>query len=216
MDFFKAAPEQLAKYVDFLTTFSRSPGQALEPFATTDSTAGPSVSSQLLLYCALSVGLAMLLNQIGAAVGMAPDSSWTVMVVGRIDEKVRPLAAAALVVIMAVVWHGLAKAIGWLLTRVSKEPPFRGDVAGSINASLALATWFLPLFTLVIIVVRIATLHAAFSPLLLLAAVLPVALALPIYFVRAFAATQRLSPGHAFSLFGFTIVVLFFVSDWLL
>ena len=197
MDFFKAAPEQLAKYVDFLATFSRSPRQALGPYTTTDSSAGQNVSSQLLLYVALSVGLAMLLNQIGAAVGMAPDSSWTVTAVGRIDEKARPLAAAALVVIIAVVWHGLAKTVAWLLTRVSKELPFRGDVAGSINASLAVATWFIPLFMLVIIVIRIAALRVALPVWLLLIAVVPVGLVFPIYFVLSFAATQRLSVGHA-------------------
>ena len=49
MDFFKIAPEQLAKYVDFLITFSRSPGQALDTLAINNSSAGQSVSPQLLL-----------------------------------------------------------------------------------------------------------------------------------------------------------------------
>jgi len=61
MDFLKTAPEQLAKYVDFLAKFSRSPRQALDPFVTEDTSAGQSVSPQLLLYIALSVGVAILL-----------------------------------------------------------------------------------------------------------------------------------------------------------
>ena len=213
MDFLKAAPEQLAKYVDFLVTFSRSPRQALEPFTTNDSAIAQTVSSQLLLYTALSVGLATLLNVIGAAVGMAPDSSVIVAVVGRVDEKWRPLAAAALVVIVAVVWHGFAKAVGWLLAHISKAQPFRGDVAGSINASLALAAWFLPLFIAVIIGIRVAALHFAFPPMILLIAVVPLSIAFPIYFVLGFAAAHRVPVGDAAVLFGVTTIALFYVSE---
>jgi hypothetical protein len=103
LDLFKATPDQVAKYIDFLAKFSRSPRQALDSFVTDDSKAGPRVSPQLLLYMAVSAGIALLLTLIGTAVGMAPHSSWIVTVVGRMDEKVLPLAVLALVVIIAVV-----------------------------------------------------------------------------------------------------------------
>jgi hypothetical protein len=208
MEFLKAAPEQLAKYTDFLLTFSRSPTQALEPFAPQDLATGQSVSSQLLLYTALSVGLAMLMNTVGRGVGMAPDTSVIVGKVGRIEEKWLPLAAVALVVIVAVGWHSLAKGVGWLLARVSTTPAFRGGVAGSINALLALAAWYLPLFMGVLILVRVAALRSQIPPLLFLIPVIPLGLLFPVYFVLAFAAIHRLSLSHAAYLFGCTVTIL--------
>jgi len=180
MDLFKAAPEQLAKYVDFMVGFTRSPRQALDPFVPKDSTIAQSVSPQLLLYVALSVGLAIVLNAIGTAVGMAPDSSRIVTIGGRLDEKALPFAAVALVVIVAVVWHGLAKLIAWLLARTSPTSGFRGEVAGSINASLAFAAWALPLFMTVIIVIRTALRDTGFPVLFLLIAVIPMSLLFPV------------------------------------
>jgi hypothetical protein len=215
MDFFKAAPEQLAKYVDFLATFGRSPRQALEPLAVPSSGSASNVSPQLLLYIALSVGLAMLLTRIGAAVGMAPDSSAIVRVVGNLNENIRPLAAATLVVIVAVLWHGLAKTIGWLRARIVKGSPFPGEVGSSINASLAVAAWFLPIFMGVLVLIRIAALHTAVSPLVLLVGVVPLSLAFPVYFVLAFAAAHRLPVGDAAGLFGVTVVVAFYVAELL-
>jgi hypothetical protein len=216
MDFFKAAPEQLAKYVDFLATFGRSPGLALEPLAAPKSGSESNVNPQLLLYTALSVGVAMLLTKIGEAVGMAPDSSAIVRFVGNLDEKMRPLAAATLVVIVAVLWHGLAKTIGWLRARLVKGSPFPGDVGSSINASLAVAAWFLPTFIGVLVLIRIAALHTAVSPLwMLLVGVVPLSLAFPVYFVLAFAAAHRLPVVDAAGLFGVTVVVAFYVADLL-
>jgi hypothetical protein len=214
MDFLKATPEQLAKYIDFLTTFGRSPRQALASVSTASAVIAHKVSPQLLLYALLSVGLATLINVIGAAVGMAPDSSAIVAVVSRVDDKWRPFAAAALIVIAAVVWHGLARAVGWLLARISNAQPFRGDVAGSINASLAITVWFLPIFVAVIVAIRIIALRSTFSLLLFLIAVVPLALAFPVYFVLAFAAVHGVSLGEAAVLFGFTTLVLTYVSEY--
>jgi hypothetical protein len=127
----------------------------------------------------------------------------------------RPLAAATLVVIVAVLWHGLAKTIGWLRARIVKGSPFPGEVGSSINASLAVAAWFLPIFMGVLVLIRIAALHTAVSPLVLLVGVVPLSLAFPVYFVLAFAAAHRLPVGDAAGLFGVTVVVAFYVAELL-
>lgn len=214
MDLFKTGPEQLAAYIQFLAMFSRSPRRALEPSLARDADTPQKVSPQLILYMGLSVGLALLLNLIGTAVGMAPDSSWIVAAVNRIDEKVLPLAAVALTVITAVVWHALAKIVGWLLALVSYASPFRAAVAGSINALLAFTSWFLPLFTIVLVAIRIAIAQLpGVPPLVFLILVVPTSLLFLIYFVLSFAAAHRVSAGYVFILFGFTVTGLLWVAD---
>ena len=217
MDIFKASVDELARYIDFLVSFSGSPQKVFDALELNDAEPTRSkVRPKLLLYMMLSVGFAVVLTVLGTAVGMAPDSSWIVTVVGRIDQKALPLAVVALVVIVAAAWHGLAIAVGWLLARISETPSFKGEIAGSINAGLALTSWYLPLLTAVVVSVRVAALHlGALPPMVLLVAVLPLACLFPLHFVLAFAAAHRVSAAYVFTLFSLTVVGLVYLGDLL-
>jgi len=216
MDLFKASVDELAQYIDFLLQFSHSPRQAIDTLVVKDPDAAAKIRPKLLGYMGMSVGLAVVLTLLGAAVGMAPDYSPIVTRIGSIDKKMLPFAVVVLVVISAVVWHGLATAVGWLLARVSNTIPFRGKLAISINAGFAFASWYLPLFTAVLVLIRVAALHLPkVPPAVFLIGVLPLSLLFLSHFVLAFATAHRVSAVYTFTLFGFTFVGLMYLNDLL-
>jgi hypothetical protein len=212
MDILKATPELLTEYINFLLAFSRKPGEAIQSKTATTEGAEPSVSGKLVIFSLLSVGAAIVIVRIGAALGMAEDPSLVVKVAGGLDEKLLPFAALVALLVLSAVAHVVFKVAG-LIGAVLGHQPFRGSIAGSVNAALGFAAWSIPLTTTMIVCLRIVAANkvALNSPMLVLV-ILLFGMAFWFYLAAAFAASHCMSIGRAGSLFALTIALITFLG----
>ena len=214
MDFLQAAPEQLAKFINFVALFAQSPQSALQPLVAPDATAKPAVNGQLILFCTLSVGCGALIMTIGSALGMAEDRSWSVGVFRRIDSKALPVVVALGIIVASGVWHGITRVVGAILGRFDPDLKFDGAVENSLNAGLAFGTLYVPALSAALVAIRLAAAHSVLPWFVLLLAVLPLSVGFIVYFVLAFAAVHRIAPIRYFVLFGSTIMIAYYLSYW--
>ena len=214
MDILKATPELLAEYMNFLLTFTRKPGEAIGLKTATTEVAEPAVSGKLVLFSLLSVGAAVVIVQVGAAIGMAEDSSLMVKVAGGLDEKVLPVAVLVAIMALSSIAHVFLR-VGALLAVVlgQEQKPFRGSITGSVNAALGFAAWSIPLMTAAIVSLRIAAANQeTLNPIVIAIVGVSFGLAFWYYFIAAFAGAHRITAFHAGSLFTLTFVLVFFLG----
>lgn len=211
MDIVKATPELLADYANFLFDFTRRPVTAIKSITARSEGAEPRVSGKLFLFLALSVGVSIVITYIGVAADMAPDNSGVVRLVGRIDEKIRPVALLIAIVILAGITHAVLIVAGLVSVLIGQER-FKGSVAGAVNGFTGFAAWSLPIMIAAVVGTRIAVAHASFNPLLLLAIVIPMSLAFLIYFIAAVAAGYEISIGRAWGLLTIAYLLIFWIG----
>lgn len=214
MDLLKAAPEQLSRFVSFLVAFAASPRATLQPYAERDPTARPALSTELLLFCGLSVGCAVLVTSVGQAIGMAEDPSSSLAVLSRLDEKILPLVVALGILAASAVWHGLTLLVGNTLGRVEPELHFKGKVLDSMNAGLAVGALYVPTLTLVVVGIRVAFTRAELPLVAVLVSGFVLAAIFLVYFVSAFSAVHRVPPARYYALFSVTVVAIMLIADW--
>ncbi len=210
MEFFKAAPEQLAKFVDFVVVFGRSPQTALQPYAATGAREQPHLNGQLILFCALTVGCAALMMTIGQALGMADDRSWTVAVISRLDPKALPLVVTFAVIVVSAIWHGITRAVGVVLGGLVPDLRFDGAIENSMNAGLAFATFYTLALSGALVAIRLAVAHLSHTSIVYLVVSISLGISLGlaflVYFVLAFAAVHHVPPARYFLLFAVTAI----------
>ena len=239
MDILKAAPGFPAEYLNYLLDFTRKPIETItsittaaenaEPKTGTENAAPktvaenvepktaaenaePKVSGKLGAFLLTSVGVGFVINIIGTAAGMAPDKSDMVQVIGRIDEKYLPFAVAIAIVMFAILAHLIFLVVGFGQARLG-EGRFTGSVYGAINAFTGFATWGIPLIMVCLVIMRLVAAHSKINPLFLLGLVMPLGLALCVYFIAALAAGYRITPDRAGTLFGLSVVLTWLVAD---
>ena len=208
MDILKATPELLAEYMNFLIAFSREPGEAIGSKTATTEGAEPTVSGKLVMFSLLSVGAAIVIVQVGAALGMAPDRSLVVKDAGGLDETVLPVALLVAIMAVSAIAHVVLRAVALLRVVLGYEA-FQGSIVGSVNAALGFAAWSIPLMTAAIVPLRIAAAHEeTLKPIVILLVSVPLGLAFWVYLIAAFAAAHRITVGHAGSLFALTFALI--------
>lgn len=213
MDILKAAPEQLANFVNFVVLFVRSPHAALQPYGVTDETRRPAVNGQLILFCTLSVGCGTLMMTIGQVFGMAEDRSWSVAIWNRLDPKLQPLAAVFAIIVVSAFWHGLTRTVSALLGRLVPDLRFDGAIENSVNAGLAFGAFYLLAWSALLVAIRLGAAHTSLSPFAFLLVIVPLAVGFLVYFVLAFAAVHRVRPASYFLLFVFTLTAAMLIGQ---
>jgi hypothetical protein len=215
MEFLKAAPEAIAEYLSFLLQFTTSPRAALQPYLTPATDSGK-VHAKLVLFCALSVGVALAIGRAGEAIGMAKDTSEILGLIGRIGEAWLPPAVLLTLFVFTAVMHATAAAMYFAIGRKAHWMPLR-PVSESVNAILGLASWFLPVITLLVVALRVYAPHGRPPPAWLVAGlIIPFDLALLFYFALAFATAHAMPIKQVTSLFGGVAVVVYLAAQLLL
>jgi hypothetical protein len=212
MDIAKATPEFIADYFNYLLAFSLRPGDTINSYTEHKEGEQPRLSRQLILFSLLSVGISVVIVQIGAAAGMADDRSAIVVLFGRIENLYLPVAALLLIVAIGAMAHVMLRVVSVLGALLGHER-FTGSVANTINASIGFASWGIPAMTAVVVAVRIAAHRATINPIVFIIVVGPLSLAVLFYFTAAFAAAHRVSLQKAGSLLALLVAVVVIVQD---
>jgi hypothetical protein len=214
----KITPDLIVEYFNFLFDFLRKPRVCMASYVQGEEgeqSCKAAIRGKLAWYAIVSVAVATLFVQIGAAIGMAPDSSSSIVVLNKIGILALPFATLVSIIVGSACAHVLVKIVG-LFSRAMGHDLFDGEVNNSVNAALAFSALMIPLFTLVIIVIRIAAAQQVDpGPALLIAVVVPVSLAAWFYLIAAFAGAHTLAWGHAVYLFGGTTALLVYVGKLL-
>ena len=192
MEFAKAGPSEVGKYLNFLLAFTKSPSVALRPYARGNGTPA-TISGELFWFCAYSVGCGVLVFVAGDAIGMAPDTSASTALFRRIDAKVLPPLVALATLVFATVWHMLTRAVSAVTGLIDPELRFEGALEDSLNASLAVGTLFIVLLSLAFAGIRVAGGRTEVR-LVEFYVSLGLGAAFLVYFVLAFAAAHCVSP----------------------
>jgi hypothetical protein len=206
--------EVLPDYVNFFIDFSRRPVATLTAATPPKPDGTSAISGKLIAYSALGTLLSLVIVQIGRSIGMAPDESAVVKITGELDEKWLPAAALVCIFLAAVAIH-LLLLVGGLLAKLMDGISFKGGIAESINATLAFSAWCVPVFSLLIVVIRvIAGSGTTISPLWFLLLVLPFTIAFMVYFGAAFAGAHRLPMSHVGKVFSFAVVAIVLIGNF--
>lgn len=217
MEFLKAAPEAIAEYLSFFLQFTTNPRAALQPYLTPTTVVAGKVNGKLILFCALSVGVALALGRAGEAIGMAKDNSGILGLTARIGEVWLPPAVVLALFVLTAIMHATAAVVYLAVGRVTSWIPLR-SVSESVNAILSLASWFVPVFTLLVVALRVYALHRQQPPpvWLMLGIVVPLDLAFLFYFAVSFATAHAIPIKQVASMFMGAVVVIYIAAQLLL
>lgn len=203
MDFLTAPVERVAEYGEFLTEFARNPSAAVLPITPNKADGRPQISSKLLLFAMFGVGVAYLALVVGHAIGMPPDKSSVTGVFSRIGEKAMPLVTAAAIFLLSLIWHVLVWIMAFFAKRAVPDLAFHGEASASINAGLALGAFYIPIWTILIVVIRLTVTTVPAPNLQVIVFIVVILLLWVAFFVHAgetFAATHKLPVDRAFFL----------------
>ena len=211
MQFLKAVPELVVEYFNFLIRFASGPRKAMDPYLPSPDEPN-AISEKLAVFAAFAVGLSYVISTIGHAIGMAPDSSKFLEVLGRVDQNVLPFALLVTVILVSIVAHivlrGSTLVAGWFLG----SGVFIGPVFSTVNAGLAFAAYVIPAFTILIVGLRVLDANMDL-PVFVSLLMIPFGLSIWVYMDAAFAAAHRLPFGKAWLFISTIIVVLFVIID---
>ena len=217
MDILKATPKFLAQYLGFLMNYTISPAGTAKNIVESSDSNESSLNNEFVLYSLLSVGLAVIVVQIGNAIGMTEDSSRIIKFLGEFDQKMLPVVALISIVLLSVIVHIILRIVGLLQILLGHEK-FSGSIFNTVNAALCFSAWFIPLFTTEVILLRIADYHStdlADHPGILVAILLLPSLLFWVYMTMTFATLHKISNARAGTLFAFTIVLFSLIRDFL-
>ena len=200
MDILKTAPEFLADYANFYLQFSRRPIETIKSITMSRDGAEGQVNAKLIGFCLLSVSISFVIVRIGAALGMAEETSWGPRFAAQVGETYLPLVTLVMIFALGTISHILLKA-GGVLTPVLGVGRLKGSLAGSINAFVGIASWYIPLMTVVVVAMRVAAVQPNVDPMIFLPIIVLLTVAFLIYLVAAFAGAHSITVPHAGMLF---------------
>jgi hypothetical protein len=215
MELLKAAPDAIAEYLSFLVQFTTDPRAALQPYLTPATAVAGKVHGKLILFCALGVGVALAFGRAGEAIGMADDNSGILGWIARIGEVWLPAAVVLALFLFTAIMHAAAAAMYLAVGRLKSWMPLRSP-SDSINAILGLASWFVPVLTLLLVALRVYALHGQRpSVWVVIGLVVPLDLAFIFYFVVAFATAHAIPIKQVVSMFMAIVVVILIAAHLL-
>lgn len=212
MNILKDKPQFFANYFNFLLDFARKPTSTISAVTIAPENTEQKVNSSLVGYLLLSVGVAFVINSVGVAGEMAPDSSSFVRFISRVDERLLPVAVLIAILLFATVSHLIVSAVATIQTAIGGDQ-FKGSIAGAVNAFTGFAAWSIPLFVAMLVAIRIVDAQTTLNPLFFLIPVLPMSVILPAYLIAALAGGYRITIYRAAYLFGASVVLIYLVMQ---